>query len=82
LQADTIDARDGSIIMNYESIDKCWLCYNLVKPINEIKAENPCCMMFALEGRETELCSNKPTADCGKPLKDILKKMYNKCKEK
>lgn len=56
------------------------MCYNLVKPISEIKAENPCCMKFALDGRETIACSDQPTDSCGTPLKAILKKMFESCK--
>jgi len=37
-------------------------------------------MKFALEGRETEICSDRPTDVCEAPMKEILNKIYAGCK--
>lgn len=52
LEGDKVVAKDGTDILLYSDIDQCWLCYNLVKVIEEIKAENSCCMRFAHKGAE------------------------------
>lgn len=36
-------------------------------------------MKFAQKGAETNICSDKPTAECGGPMKEILKKLYTGC---
>jgi hypothetical protein len=58
LEEEVMNSKEGEEVLKYADVDKCFLCYNLVKPINEIKAENPCCMKLALGGRETEICSD------------------------
>jgi len=55
------------------------MCYHLVEEIEELKAENNCCMKFAVDGAEHEICSNEPTDVCIDTLKQIMSKMYNEC---
>jgi len=80
LNADDITDQGGSVLLEYKDVDLCWACYNLVVPINQIKAENKCCMKFALNGRETEICSDRPTDVCEAPMKEILNKIFLGCK--
>lgn len=80
MEDEVINTNDGNELLKYADVDKCWLCYNLVKPVLEIKAENPCCMKFAIDGRESLMCSNEPTESCTVPMKEILNKMHGQCK--
>jgi len=52
---------DGESVLKYSDIEKCWLCYHLVEPVNEIKAESQCCAKFSILGAENILCSNDPS---------------------
>lgn len=81
LEADGIHAKDGDEpLIKYADVEQCWMCYNLVKEINEIKAENSCCARFSIVGAEQILCSNKPSGECEEKLKMIMKKMFTDCK--
>jgi hypothetical protein len=76
---EAINRKDGEALVKYANIDKCWMCYHLVDTIENIKSENPCCSKFASEGKETELCSNHPVGECEKPLKMLMKAMFDGC---
>jgi len=47
LNAEDISDQGGTVLLKYKEVDLCWACYNLIVPISQIKAENPCCMKFA-----------------------------------
>jgi len=55
------------------------MCYHLVDTLDMIKAENPCCAKMASKGVETEICSNHPVGECEKPLKLLMKAVYDGC---
>lgn len=75
-----IESKEGEMLVKYEDVEKCWMCYNIVKEMNEIKAENPCCARFSIGGAENFICSNRPVGECEEKLKLLLKKAYNDCK--
>lgn len=81
LDAEMLNENSGDPMLKYADVDKCWLCYNIVKPISEIKSENECCMRFAVAGKTNVICSDKPTSECEGPMKAILAKIYGGCME-
>lgn len=80
IEPESLNKKSGDVLVKYAEIDKCWMCYHLVDTIDSIKAENPCCMKFANGGKETEVCSNHPVGECEKPLKLMMKAIYEGCK--
>jgi len=74
-----LETEGGERLFDYEDVNECFLCYNLVKPINQMKSENECCGELAVDGARTIVCSNKPTEECSIPLKQILVKIYEGC---
>ena len=68
-------------VLQYGEIDKCWMCYYLVKDREEISSDNECCFRYSVKGEENIICSTE-TISCEAKIKILMKKMHSSCNAK